>query len=132
MADDDKPFRPDFKVHEYGFTIPISGDMAEYLKRTNEEHNRLLDLMYAGMFEGWAHNAHAGRWAVEQRVDPTCWLCSTAYKHRRFWKEVEAWCAAYAESIRPRCAETRDGSVSVIHHVEPCTCHEECDGDDDY
>lgn len=79
-------------------------------------------------------HASLDHWAHQEQctVDaPLCYAGSWARHLNDFMREVQRWVEAYQDSVRPRCEATRDGMVSVIHHVEPCTCHEECEADDD-
>lgn len=83
--------------------------------------NMLIKAMHAS----FDHYCHREQCTVEA---PLCYRGSWEYHWFCFW---QAWVQAYQDSIRPRCVETRYGMMSVVHHVEPCTCHEQCEDEDE-
>lgn len=140
-ADDDKPEDafdmpgepykfPDIQVAEYGISIPVSPGCEGVLREMAEHARVIRDVEAALLYDMHFHFEHSLHERDFSPNEPQCPLCFWSYRLRAFWFEVLAWIEADADARRPRCQETRDGMVSVIHHVEPCTCHEECDGDE--
>lgn len=114
-------------VEEFGMAIPVTLDFAKEWEETIKLDRDMTRSLHEYMMASFTHWTHVDDWSP---FEPKCEWCTFAHRFRHFWHEVERWVAAYQYANRPQCAETRDGLVSVIHHVEECTCHDECEQDD--
>lgn len=112
----------------WGHPVPIKDAGLDFFGESREAWKQMQDTLSAAMHASFEHWIHRKECTVDH---PLCYRGSWAMRLNCWVLELQEWVLAYQDSVRPRCAETRDGLVSVIHHVEPCTCHEKCEGDED-